>query len=190
MSVRFDVRAALAEIKRQSLVDAPPAKAATPAIEDRPAPGAAATAAKVDVEEYEERAAIAEYDGGLSRDEAEAAAAQAQGFADPAILREAAAHHWAQQLEDLALRQDFMGRHYIKSARQFVADGWAEQALAAGWSEIELFGLCPVALWARFDRMGAAWLGPVKAVTGETIGYVTGNRIWRGRVKRGSRMPW
>ncbi len=35
-----------------------------------------------DIEEFEERAAIAEYDGGLSRSEAEDLAAQAQGFAD------------------------------------------------------------------------------------------------------------
>jgi len=32
------------------------------------------------IEEFEERAAIAEYDGGLSRSEAEDVAARAQGF--------------------------------------------------------------------------------------------------------------
>ena len=35
-----------------------------------------------DIYDFEERAAIAEYDGGLSRKEAEDLAAQAQGFAD------------------------------------------------------------------------------------------------------------
>ena len=34
-----------------------------------------------DIEAFEERAAIAEYDGGLSRHQAEDLAAQAQGFA-------------------------------------------------------------------------------------------------------------
>ena len=34
-----------------------------------------------DIEAFEERAAIAEYDGGLSRSQAEDLAAQAQGFA-------------------------------------------------------------------------------------------------------------
>lgn len=35
-----------------------------------------------DIEGFEERAAIAEYDGGLSRSEAENVAARGQGFAD------------------------------------------------------------------------------------------------------------
>ncbi|MCG6560785.1 hypothetical protein MB818_21505 [Ruegeria sp. 1NDH52C] len=35
-----------------------------------------------DIDAFEERAAIAEYDGGLSRHEAENLAAQAQGFTD------------------------------------------------------------------------------------------------------------
>ena len=41
-----------------------------------------------DIEAFEERAAIAEYDGGLTRQDAEDLAAQAQGFQD----RE---HYWA-----------------------------------------------------------------------------------------------
>ena len=41
-----------------------------------------------DIEAFEERAAIAEYDGGLTRQHAEDLAAQAQGFQD----RE---HYWA-----------------------------------------------------------------------------------------------
>jgi len=41
-----------------------------------------------DIEAFEERSAIAEYDGGLSRSEAEDLAARAQGFND----RE---HYWA-----------------------------------------------------------------------------------------------
>ena len=40
-----------------------------------------------DIEAFEERAAIMEYDGGLSRSEAENRAAQAQGFRD-------ADHYW------------------------------------------------------------------------------------------------
>ena len=41
-----------------------------------------------DIEAFEERAAIAEYDGGLTRQDAEDLAAQVQGFQD----RE---HYWA-----------------------------------------------------------------------------------------------
>lgn len=37
-----------------------------------------------DIEEFEERAAIAEYDGGLSRSDAENLAARAQGFDEAA----------------------------------------------------------------------------------------------------------
>lgn len=40
-----------------------------------------------DIEEFEERAAIAEYDGGLSRRAAENVAARSQGFRD-------ADHYW------------------------------------------------------------------------------------------------
>ena len=40
-----------------------------------------------DIEEFEERAAIAEYDGGLSRRAAEDVAARSQGFRD-------ADHYW------------------------------------------------------------------------------------------------
>ena len=42
-----------------------------------------------DIDEFEERAAIMEYDGGLSRSMAEDRAAQEQGFRDAAQFREA-----------------------------------------------------------------------------------------------------
>ena len=50
-----------------------------------------------DIEAFEERAAIAEYDGGLTRKEAEDLAAQQQGFRD----RE---HYW-QWLAEYVLRR-------------------------------------------------------------------------------------
>lgn len=50
-----------------------------------------------DIEAFEERAAIAEYDGGLSRREAEDLAARAQGFTS-------AAHYW-QWLADYVVRK-------------------------------------------------------------------------------------
>ena len=50
-----------------------------------------------DIEAFEERAAIAEYDGGLTLQDAEDLAAQAQGFQD----RE---HYWA-WLRDYAMRR-------------------------------------------------------------------------------------
>ena len=50
-----------------------------------------------DIEAFEERAAIIEHDGGLSRAEAEDRAAQAQGFND-------ADHYW-QTLADYVLHR-------------------------------------------------------------------------------------
>ncbi|WP_244294904.1 MULTISPECIES: hypothetical protein [Paracoccus] len=46
-----------------------------------------------DIDEFEERAAIMEYDGGLSRSMAEDRAAQEQGFRDAAQFREALAYY-------------------------------------------------------------------------------------------------
>ena len=46
-----------------------------------------------DIDAFEERAAIVEYDGGLSRSEAEDVAAQAQGFRDAAQFFEALADY-------------------------------------------------------------------------------------------------
>ena len=46
-----------------------------------------------DIEAFEERAAIMQYDGGLSRSEAEKAAAQAQGFRDAAHYRQVLADY-------------------------------------------------------------------------------------------------
>jgi len=46
-----------------------------------------------DIDAFEERAAIIEYDGGLSRSRAEDRAAQAQGFRDAAHFREVLADY-------------------------------------------------------------------------------------------------
>ncbi len=46
-----------------------------------------------DIDAFEERAAIMEYDGGLSRSGAEDRAAQAQGFRDAAHFREVLADY-------------------------------------------------------------------------------------------------
>lgn len=46
-----------------------------------------------DIDSFEERAAIMQYDGGLSRSRAEDRAAQAQGFRDAAHFREVLADY-------------------------------------------------------------------------------------------------
>lgn len=54
-----------------------------------------------DIDAFEERAAIIQYDGGLSRSRAEDLAAQAQGFRD-------AAHFW-EVLADYVVNKRFGG---------------------------------------------------------------------------------
>jgi hypothetical protein len=56
-----------------------------------------------DIEAFEERAAIMEYDGGLSRLKAEDEAARAQGFRD-------AAHYWG-VLADYVVTKRLGGDH-------------------------------------------------------------------------------
>ena len=108
---------------------------------------------------YEERAGIAEHDGGLSRAGAEDTAARALGVSDPGALCAAAAVDWAARLAAMAAAErDLTGQRSIAAARRFVAGGWAEKAAALGWTELDLFGLCPAGRWARLDRLGAAFL--------------------------------
>jgi hypothetical protein len=40
--------------------------------------------------------------------------------------------------------------------RRFIAEGWADQALALGWTPVELFRLPE--LWSQIWLCGAAWL--------------------------------
>jgi hypothetical protein len=49
---------------------------------------------------------------------------------------------------------------------RFVTEGWAEKALAHGWSERELFALPE--RWSRIDQCGVAWLVGERRVIGVT----------------------
>ncbi|MEM6742959.1 MAG: hypothetical protein AAF676_04360 [Pseudomonadota bacterium] len=149
-----------------------------------------------DLDAFEERAAIREHDGGEAREDAERGAAAELGFEDPAALFSAAADHWRRALDALARRETSpCGRRHIAAALRFVAQGWAEQAAALGWTELELFGVAPKAPWAREDRMGAAY-SPFKPieVTAETFAYAGSGsrpmRRWRGLQAPGSVTPW
>jgi hypothetical protein len=105
MTFSFDADAALAEVRNRPCT---PATVAIPATVSAPKPKTVATVATVaapDPDIFDERAAIQEFDGGLSRADAEDAAAQAQGFADAAVLRRIAAA-LAQVRDDFAAMDD------------------------------------------------------------------------------------
>ena len=164
-----------------------PAKVAIPAKVRRPA---------VDLDAFEERAAIAEHDGGMNREEAERAASSEQGYSDHAALHAAAADAWQHHLEALARQEPAKrGQDCIAAALAFIRDGWAEKAAALGWSEIELFGIDPQAPWERPDRHGVAYQPfTPSAVTAECISYSKDSKIhmnkWRQTQTDGAVLPW
>jgi hypothetical protein len=63
---------------------------------------------------------------------------------------------------------------------RFVTEGWAEKALAHGWSNRELFALPE--RWSRIDQCGVAWLAGERRVIGATADSIaieteTGDRL-------------
>jgi len=138
----------------------------------------------VDENIYEERAAIAEFDGGLSRPDAEKLAAQEQGHADADSLHGDVVERWAAEIERLARLPVVSpeGAEALKRAQAFIAEGWALQAVRLGWDEVDLFGVCPLKPWARLDRKGAAFGGAIQAITQDAMTYVGGLRRYRAQV--------
>jgi hypothetical protein len=134
-----------------------------------------------DPDAFEERSAIIEYDGGLPRQEAETLAAQEQGYDNADSLHGESVRRWAAEIERLAKLPAVSpdGAEALNGARSFIAEGWALQAARLGWGEVDLFGVCPVAPWVRFDRKGAAFGGAVQAVTSDAMVYVGGLRRYR-----------
>ena len=87
--------------------------------------------------------------------------------------------HLTQRIVNVLFGEPSLVAEALKHARAFIADGWALQAARLGWSEVELFGVCPRAPWRRLDRKGAAFGGAVQAVTQEAVAYVGGLRRYR-----------
>jgi hypothetical protein len=124
-------------------------------------------------------------------------AAGALGFADPAALYAAAADGWRGKLEALAATlspkraADARGLDCIAAALRFIAEGWAEKAVALGWGELELFGADPRAPWERLDRLGAAYSPfTVQDVDAERILYAPAMRRLRASQADGAALPW
>ena len=209
MSFSFDPWAVLAEIRAEASGPAKAAKAAKAgetvatlaalagwhAPEEKIGPARSASAPHPEIDTFAERAAIAEHDGGLTRPEAEVLAARDQGFTAPAGLYAAIARHWLVLLDSMEPGTDPHAPDCIAAARRFIAEGWAERALALGWLEVEILGLCPRAPWARRDRMGIAWTRhPVAAITSETVTWRAGaSTLTRHRASvnsdRGAALP-
>lgn len=201
MSFSFDPRAALARIRNEASAPATPAIVAT--VEGQAAETVAGIAtvagrdaeferSAADPDAFAERAAIAEFDGGLSHDAAERLAANAQGFAAPADLHAAAVARWAFELERTAAGNNgAAGRRCIAAALRFIRDGWAEKALALGWTKLELVGADPRAPWERLDRLGAAYsrFAPI-AVTRDAITYSPALRRYRAAQADGAELAW
>jgi hypothetical protein len=120
---------------------------------------------------FEERAAILEFDQGLSRAEAEVIAHRemAAGVYDD-VRAERDPGPYATVLRALRAEcppylPEGRWRQTIADARTFVSE-WGEQAQAFGWTEHELFGLHPVpeqpaanySRLSRLDQTGLIWL--------------------------------
>lgn len=155
-----------------------------------------AGAPAADLDAFEEQAAIAEHDGGLTRQAAEQWAAEAQRFDSSADLLAAAKDGWRLRLEGLRGRvRSLEGQRAVEAALCFVAEDWAMNAAALGWPELELFGADPRAPWARLDRLGAAY-SPFTpfAVTRDAILYGKPGeaplRRWRGSQADGAVLAW
>jgi hypothetical protein len=121
-------------LKLVSLERSPPAVARPPSITD-----------------FEERAAILKFDGGLSRSEAGRAAAKELGFPHPRALYMACLKAWRAAIENIApahagtdeerLRAGELTALQVASLAFLAAGDVPLQALSSGWDELQLFGI-------------------------------------------------
>jgi hypothetical protein len=100
-------------------------------------------------EDEEERAAVAEFDGGAPRGWAEGYAR----LSEMAPPLDVPLHRW---------------RRFVDDVGRFLDDGWAQRAVALGWASLALFGVDRAKPFARIDHAGLLWLvngGRVVALT-------------------------
>jgi len=108
---------------------------------------------------FEEHAAILEYDGGLTRQQAERGAAVALGYETPAAFYSAVIAYWRACINRADLPEHFPRRSWFdqlhRASASFLAGGEALEALKAGWCELALFGAFQGRLEAARARIGA-----------------------------------
>ena len=127
-------------------------------------------------DEREERAAIAEHDGNLTREWADGLATL-NAMTTPPDIPEA---RWSR---------------IVDNAARF-ADRWGRQAVDLGWSVRDVFGCHPDRPWGRTDQAGLVWLigdHEVVAITDDTavIQTSTGNRLtYYRRGQAGEALMW
>lgn len=140
--------------------------------------GPNASATEIWDEAEEERAAIAEYDGGAPRSWGEALARldPARPPADISLNR------WLQFIDDCG---------------RFIDDGWAAHAKALGWGPLDLFGCNRDKPFARISQAGLVWLlegRKLVALTAETAAIVTrsGGKLnfYRRQLETGGVPAW
>lgn len=99
---------------------------------------------------FEERAAILEFDAGMSRHAANMAAAKEFGFLHPRALFTAVINSWRAEIEALELirpasdAEQLIAREFtaLKNAKFEFLDGeFALAAVSSGWCEIQIFGV-------------------------------------------------
>jgi hypothetical protein len=150
------------------------------------------TPVTADLDAFDERVAIIEFDSGLSRERAEKLAAAAQGFSDASRLRLAAVCRLVEEIDRAMERErDPVGLKALSAARRFCSGGWVTQALALGWTELDLFAVSAPERWSPVSMLGAAYsaAGPA-AITRESITTDTGERLFRRSLSRSATLPW
>lgn len=114
------------------------------------------TQAAPEITDFEERAAVLEYEGGVDRRIAEKRTAVEFGFASKEALQDALVAQWQGEVMAMTIPDSPSNfwRQALTSARQAFLQGWVKQAAALGWTEIDLFGVHPKAAEARIDCKG------------------------------------
>lgn len=122
----------------------------------------------VDPADWQERAAIREYDGGMDRTAAEKAAAADCGIPNRLELYVAPVIGWGENIAGMASADASEGDMRLAGLLHSFCEVWGVVAARMGWDAVALFGVDPLVadpLTQRRDRHGAViqWATSVQA---------------------------